>query len=65
MRGDVDQLPQQLPAYAAGLLRLDFGTYFEAFILSGTLLIGAAFMVLLIGSGRNRREGEIVPATAV
>ena len=61
----IHQIGSASSAYVAGLLRLDFGTYFEAFILSGTLLIGAAFMVLLIGSGRNRREGEIIPATAV
>jgi sugar phosphate permease len=61
----IHQIGSASSAYAAGLLRLDFGTYFEAFILSGTLLIGVAFMVLLIGSGRNRREGEIIPATAV
>lgn len=61
----IHQIGSASSTYAAGLLRLDFGTYFEAFILSGTLLIGVAFMVLLIGSGRNRREGEIIPATAV
>jgi sugar phosphate permease len=41
-------------AYAAGLLRMGFGTYLEAFILSGMLCIGAALAVLLIGSGRDR-----------
>lgn len=61
----IHQIGSASSAYLAGLLRLDFGTYFEAFILSGTLLIGAAFMVLLIGDGRSGREGEIMPATAV
>jgi sugar phosphate permease len=41
-------------AYAAGLLRMGFGTYLEAFILSGLLCIVAALAVLLIGSGRDR-----------
>jgi hypothetical protein len=35
-------------------LRMGFGTYLEAFILSGMLCIGAALAVLLIGSGRDR-----------
>jgi sugar phosphate permease len=61
----IHQIGSASSAYIAGILRLDFGTYFEAFILSGTLLIGAAIMVLFIGAGRSGREGEIIPATAV
>lgn len=49
-------------AYLAGLLCLDFGTYLEAFILSGSLLIFAAVMVLFIGAGRSGREPELAPA---
>jgi sugar phosphate permease len=41
-------------AYAAGLLRMSFGTYLEAFILSGLLCILAAVAVLFIGSGGHR-----------
>ena len=41
-------------AYAGGLLRIGFGSYLEAFILSGLLCIGAALAVLLIGAGRAR-----------
>jgi hypothetical protein len=52
-------------AYLAGLLRIDFGTYFEAFTMSGILLIAAAVMVLFIGAGRRDREREIAPAAAV
>jgi len=40
-------------AYAAGLLRVAFGTYLEVFILSGLLCIGAALAVLLIGQGQD------------
>ena len=41
-------------AYAAGLMRVAFGSYFEAFILSGLLCIAAALAVLLIGHRRDR-----------
>jgi sugar phosphate permease len=41
-------------AYLGGALRISFGTYLEAFILSGLLCIGAALAVLFIGSGRGR-----------
>jgi hypothetical protein len=34
-------------AYLAGVLRIGFGTYFEAFMLAGLLCIAAALMVLL------------------
>jgi len=40
-------------AYLAGVLRIGFGTYFEAFMLAGLLCIAAALMVLLIGIGRG------------
>jgi sugar phosphate permease len=51
-------------AYLAGVLRISSGTYFEAFILSGLLCIGAALAVLFIGSGRKGREAVTVPAAA-
>ena len=35
------------------MLRIAFGTYFEAFIMSGTLLIAAAIMVLFVGAGSH------------
>ena len=41
-------------AYLAGVLRIGFGTYFEAFMLAGLLCIAAALMVLFIGTGRHR-----------
>lgn len=43
-------------AYLAGVLRISFGTYFEAFMLAGILCVGAALMVLFIGAGRRGRE---------
>ena len=47
-------------AYLAGVLRIGFGTYFEAFVLAGSC-VAAALMVLFIGTGR-RAVAE--PATA-
>jgi hypothetical protein len=40
-------------AFFGGLLRVNFGTYTEAFILSGLLCFAAAVMVLFIGGGRR------------
>jgi sugar phosphate permease len=61
----IHQIGSASAAYLAGLLRIDFGTYFEAFIMSGILLIAAAVMVLFIGVDRSGREREIAPAAAV
>jgi sugar phosphate permease len=41
-------------AYLAGVLRIGFGTYFEAFMLAGVLCLVAALMALFIGVGRGR-----------
>jgi sugar phosphate permease len=50
-------------AYLGGLLRISYGSYLEAFMLSGLLCIVAAFMVLFIGAGRHREpEGVTAPA---
>jgi sugar phosphate permease len=48
-------------AYLAGVLRIGFGTYFEAFMLAGLLCMAAALMVLFIGTGRR---GVAEPMTA-
>ena len=61
----IHQIGGAAAAYLAGLLRSDLGSYFEAFILSGMLLIAAAVMVLFIGAGRRRREPVIASAAAV
>jgi sugar phosphate permease len=58
----IHQIGGAMAAYLAGLLRIDFGTYLEAFMFSGLLLIAAAVMVLCIGAGRSGREPEIAPA---
>jgi sugar phosphate permease len=51
-------------AYLGGLLRISYGSYLEAFLLSGLLCIVAAVMVLFIGAGRRRREPQIAVAAA-
>jgi sugar phosphate permease len=52
----VHQIGGALAAYLAGVLRGAFGTYLQAFMLSGLLLIGAALMVLFIGVGGREPE---------
>ena len=51
-----------MAAYLGGLLRITFGSYLEAFMLSGLLCIAAALMVLLIGAGRREQGPVAVPA---
>jgi sugar phosphate permease len=57
----IHQVGGAAAAYLGGVLRIGFGTYLEAFMLSGLLCIAAALMVLLIGADRARQE----PAAAV
>jgi len=42
------------------VLRITFGTYLEAFILSGILLIAAALMVLFVGTGGRVQQREVI-----
>jgi sugar phosphate permease len=51
-------------AYLAGLMRISFGTYGEAFALSGVALIVAAVMVLFVGVGRGR-TGRSIPVPSL
>ncbi len=57
------QLGAALAAFVAGALRVELGTYLQAFILSGVLCLLAALMVLFIGGSRGSRLAP-VPATA-
>ncbi|HZU90235.1 MAG TPA: MFS transporter, partial [Stellaceae bacterium] len=61
----IHQIGSAAAAYLGGLLRIDFGTYTEAFFLSGLLLLAAAVMVLFIGAGRGGHEPEIAPVAAI
>ena len=56
--GAAHQLGAALVAFIAGVLRVSFGTYFEAFMLSGLLCLIAALMVLFIGSSRVEAAPE-------
>jgi sugar phosphate permease len=51
-------------AYLAGVLRISYGSYLEAFMIAGLLCIGAALAVLFIGAGRKGREPLAAPAAA-
>jgi sugar phosphate permease len=60
----IHQMGGALAAYLAGVLRISFGTYLEAFLFAGLLCFAAALMALLIGIGGPRAEfaQEAVPA---
>jgi sugar phosphate permease len=59
----IHQVGSALAAYLAGVLRITFGSYLEAFIFSGVMLIAAALMVLFVGArGRAHRPEVIVTA---
>jgi sugar phosphate permease len=55
------QLGAALAAFGAGVVRVAFGTYLEAFMFAGVLCLIAALMVLFIGQIPN---GEASPAPA-
>jgi sugar phosphate permease len=59
----IHQIGGALAAFLAGVLRSSFGTYLEAFLITGLLTFGAAFMVLLIGLGGRRAAiaGDALP----
>jgi sugar phosphate permease len=54
----IHQVGGAAAAYLGGVFRIGFGTYLEAFVIAGLMCIGAALMVLFIGSGRDRREPQ-------
>jgi sugar phosphate permease len=56
------QLGAALVAFAAGALRVEFGAYLQAFLVSGALCLVAALMVLLIGRSREQPLAPPVPA---
>ena len=61
----IHQIGGAAAAYLGGVLRIGFGTYLEAFVISGLMCIGAALMVLFIGAGaRARREPQPSPLPA-
>ena len=60
----IHQVGSASAAYLAGILRITFGTYLEAFMLAGILCVLAALMVLFIGAGRADREPIAAPLPA-
>jgi sugar phosphate permease len=60
----IHQIGGATAAYVAGVLRISYGSYLEAFMLSGLLCVVAAVMVLFIGAGRRRGEPQIAAAPA-
>jgi len=52
----IHQIGGALAAYLGGVLRISFGSYFEAFLLAGLLCFAAALMALFIGVGRRDAE---------
>ncbi|HEX5320760.1 MAG TPA: MFS transporter [Stellaceae bacterium] len=52
----IHQVGGAAAAFLGGVLRISFGTYLEAFMLSGLMCIVAALMALLIGVGRKGRD---------
>jgi sugar phosphate permease len=59
----IHQIGSATAAYLGGVLRITFGTYLQAFMLSGALLIVAALMVLLVGAGRPLQQREVIAAS--
>ena len=55
----IHQIGSASAAYLGGVLRIAFGTYLEAFIFSGVLLIAAALMVLFVGAGSRGRSPQV------
>jgi len=53
------QIGSASAAYLAGVLRIEFGTYLEAFILPVVLLIAAALMVPFVGAGGRARSRRV------
>jgi len=56
------QLGAALAAFAAGALRVELGSYLQAFMFSGLLCLVAALMVLFIGRSRSAASAVPVPA---
>ena len=61
----VHQLGGASAAFFAGLFRIEFGTYMQAFMLSGLMCLFAAIAVLFIGrelqsSGARTRRGRVI-----
>jgi sugar phosphate permease len=59
----IHQVGGAAAAFFAGVLRISYGSYVQAFMLSGAMCVGAAVMVLFIGAGM-RHEPDVVATSA-
>ena len=63
--GAAHQLGGASAAFVAGILRMDLGTYLQAFMLSGLMCLVAAVMVLFIGFNRKEPQPDsVIPVSA-
>jgi sugar phosphate permease len=58
----IHQIGGAAAAYLGGVMRSAFGTYFEAFVFSGLLLLAASVTVLFIGNDRQEPQPAALPA---
>jgi sugar phosphate permease len=58
--GAAHQAGGALAAFLAGLLRMDLGTYLQAFMLSGLMCLIAALMVMFIGFNQKEPRQEAI-----
>jgi sugar phosphate permease len=54
------QLGGALAAFLAGVLRVDLGSYLQAFMFAGVLCFIAGAMVLFIGIDREKPEQSVI-----
>jgi sugar phosphate permease len=57
----IHQIGGATAAFVAGMLRMDLGSYLEAFILSGLLCLIAAVMVLFVAGGPKAPRALVTP----
>ena len=60
----IHQIGGATSAYLAGVLRISYGSYMQAFILASLLCFVAAVMVLFIGAGGRRKRPQMAAAQA-
>ena len=62
--GAAHQAGGALAAFLAGVLRMDLGTYLQAFMLSGLMCLIAALMVMFIGFNRKEPQQDAVASVS-
>jgi sugar phosphate permease len=59
------QIGSASAAYAGGEMRIAFGSYLQAFLVSGALLVAASIMTLFIGSDRAGRQPRLAAVAPI